>query len=406
MTKKITIASHKGGVGKTTTALNLGFSMSRLGKKVLVVDADLQGGVAVACNLVAKTPKGIIHVLRDDLPLAEAIFHLDQEKRLAILGAGIEIPEDIVYFEEQTSQGRLQTLFQGDFSAFDYVLFDAPAGIGVITKELLTVSDSMIHVINCRASTVKSIAKLLRLFIWIRKTINAEIKLSGILISGFKENDPVEEKFLQIIRSRLPANLLFHSLIPYDDVFEKASIKAVPVGRMAQGQKATKSYQSLAEELVSREQEASLASLSDDMGGVDQDLDDIQTAPELGSLDIKNDKIHEILVDLCDNGECHGALVADEMGFLLADYHTPLAVDSLAAYSSVLGEALVKADSLIDMPEANNLVLDMNDADKIVLRWCSILGERYFLMAICPQEADVLGEIEHAAGKIVSELSE
>ena len=195
MSRIITIASQKGGVGKTTTALNLGHSLSRLGEKVLIIDADPQGGFALSCNLKmrASAGEGWVHVLRNDASYKDIVAYLIADS-LAAIGVGIENPEDIVFFEKEAEKGNLGKLIQEAAQDFDYVLIDAPVGVGGIVKALLAVSNCYIPVINCRASTVKSIPKLLGLTEWIKNQVNPELDMAGILVTMYDQRNQFETK--------------------------------------------------------------------------------------------------------------------------------------------------------------------------------------------------------------------
>ena len=214
MTTRIAIASHKGGVSKTTTTLNLGYALSKLGKKVLLVDTDPQGGIGFACNLRFITTKGLVTILKGEMGISEARVFIDDSENLAVIGTGIETPEDISYFEEQATSGHLKEVLQTELNEYDYILYDAPVGIGLITRELLAASDSFIHVINCRANTIKSVARLLQLFVWIRKKIKPGLRHAGILITMFDEKNTTEKRYLKLLRSRLPASLFFNTKNP------------------------------------------------------------------------------------------------------------------------------------------------------------------------------------------------
>lgn len=403
MTRKITIASQKGGVGKTAVTINLAYSLRRLGKKVLVVDGDPQGGVATACRLKILNSKGLVQVLNGEQTLEEVIVPLAGDD-LAVIGTGITGPEDIVFFEEQAAAGKLGPLFKGDLSAYDFVLYDAPVGIGVVTRELFSISDSFIQVLNCRAGTVITLAKLLNLYLWIRKNFNPDLKIEGILFNMVNSASVIESKIVKQLKSRLPAKLFFDTTIPFADVFEVASIKALPLEKLTAGHRVARDFMALAVEVDTRKHQF----VGDLLVSDDTDFTSMAEAEddESASAALQHrDDIKDTLQELCESGGFYGAVVADEMGFPLADYNSPIGVDGLATCSSLLSEALVKAGSIIEMPDVNNLVMDINGEDKLVLHRFSILDEGYVLVVICPQDVDAIGEIELAAARIVNYLA-
>ncbi len=143
MRKIITIASQKGGVGKTTTALNLGFSLSHQGNRVLVMEGDPQGALAIAGNLNENNRLGVIHLLRQGMPL-------DQVAALTIRKSG---------------------------ENFDYILIDAPTGINNISSVLLANSQSVIIPINCRGLSIQTLPLFLNIIQRIRKRRGPKLHL-------------------------------------------------------------------------------------------------------------------------------------------------------------------------------------------------------------------------------------
>jgi chromosome partitioning protein len=399
MSRIITIASQKGGVGKTTTALNLGHSLSRLGEKVLIIDADPQGGFALSCNLKmrASAGEGWVHVLRNDASYKDIVAYLIADS-LAAIGVGIENPEDIVFFEKEAEKGNLGKLIQEAAQDFDYVLIDAPVGVGGIVKALLAESNCYIPVINCRASTVKSIPKLLGLTEWIKDQVNPELDMIGILVTMYDQRNQFETKIFNHFKSRLPGSGFLKTVIPFNAAFEAASMKATPVALVPGGVETAKSYMDLAKEIRARDLGAASVYITQD----DTPVAEESEAGEGGEF--HTDFLGGILEKMCSAGGFYGAIIADSMGFPLADFSSPLAVDTLAAFSSVLGDSLVKAGSMLEQEGANNISMDMNDTDKIVLRSFVVHDSLFYLLAVCPQEVNAPGEMQAAVTAIVDVL--
>ncbi len=401
MTRKIVIASQKGGVGKTTVAINLGYSLRRLGSKVLLVDTDPQGGVATVCKRKELNSNGLVQVLRGEVPFDGAVVPLMGEQ-LYVIGTGITVPEDVAFFEEEVMGQKLRNLFSSGLDTYDFVLFDAPVGVGFITRELLACSDSLLQVINCRAGTAKTVSRLLNLYVWMRKNVNQSLKLEGILFNMVDDTDQIEQKIMKQLMSRLPVKLFFNSVIPSDNIFEIAALKGVSLEQLEAGHGIAKKFMEMAVEVDSRKHQ----SVGELLYGEEEEISVLDDGQEENNASGEYvDKIREVLADLCGNGGFYGAVVADGMGFSLADYESPLSVDALSTYSSLLGEALSKAGSIIEMPEANNLVMDINENDKMLLHRFAILDDLYSLVAVCSQENEGIGEISLAANRIAGILS-
>lgn len=402
MKKKITaIVSQKGGVGKTTAALNLGYSLSLTKKRVLIIDTDPQGGVALSCGLKKRTAKGLVHVLRGELTSGEQAIEYLRGDNLAVAGVGIEKPEDIVFFEDKAASGELGSLITEMASGFDFVLIDAPVGVGRIVKAVLSVSTGYLVIINCKAGTVKSLPRLIKLAEWLKHEVNPQLELEGIVTNMFDENSESECKIYNHFKARLPSNLFLDAVIPLDARFETASIKGLPIA-MLQGEKnAGEPYKKLTLQLLTRYKET-----GDDERGMENLIKAGKEGDESGAAEkFHGTKLDAIISAMCEKNHFHGAVVADEMGFPLADYQSPIPPDALAAFTSVLGDTLQKAGSILELTYANNVSMDINENDKLLLRKFDVLNSTYYLLTVCPREVEPLGEMEAAVAAICTELS-
>lgn len=252
MGRIITIASQKGGVGKTTTTLNLGYSLSRFGNRVLLLDSDPQGGMTLATNLKKRTDLGLINMLVEGRPSRDIIMQT-RDSTLAVAGVGRLDPEDVFMLDEFAKNGRLSAGIKELAQGFDYLLIDAPAGVGSMVTSLLIASDSVIPVVLCRALAIKSLPLLLNLIGWVREHKNSNLLLEGVLLTMLDVQSEVEKELFKEVRASLPDEILFRTTIPFQGVFEAASVRSVPVGMLTEGQEAAKQYMNLAWEIKERE---------------------------------------------------------------------------------------------------------------------------------------------------------
>lgn len=252
MGKIICIASQKGGVGKTTSALNLGYSLSRVGSRVLLVDGDPQAGMTIATNLRKRTDKGLIHVIRDNLPPAEIVM-TTRDHTLAVAGIGQLEPEDVFLLEEAAHSDILAQALRKVAENFDYVVIDAPAGIGSLVTALLGASDGVILVAAPRLLALKTLPSFLNLLRWIRERRNPALQLDGILVTMHNPLSAAENQLHEELRSAFPAEIFFRTTVPIHEAFERASIRSIPVALLPESQGAAKPYFDLAMELKERE---------------------------------------------------------------------------------------------------------------------------------------------------------
>ena len=121
-----------------------------------------------------------------------------------------------------------------------------------------------------------------------------------------------------------------------------------------------------------------------------------------GDSGFRGDRIEKALEIMCRRGEFIGAVIADINGLPLAVYNSPVGTDALAAFTSVLGNALEKAGHLLNQHGADNISMDINYTDKVVLRHFIVAGQDYYLMIVCPQSVDERSEIELSIEQIIS----
>ena len=156
MGKIIMIASQKGGVGKTTVAFNLAYSLGKMGNSVLLVDGDPQGGIAIASNLKSRTQLGLINILKEKCSPEEAI-QKTKDNSMSILGTGELLTSDILLFEDSARNGKLGTVIKELSEGYNYTIIDSPAGVGTLVSSLMKISDELIMVVNCKTFSLKSL---------------------------------------------------------------------------------------------------------------------------------------------------------------------------------------------------------------------------------------------------------
>ncbi len=252
MRKIITIASQKGGVGKTTTALNLGFSLSRQGHRVLVMEGDPQGALAIAGDLSDNNRRDVIHLLRQEIS-PDQVTALPEKGKPSLLGSGVRKPADALYLDQAARSGHLGDTIRKLGENFDYILIDAPTGINNISSVLLANSQGVIIPINCRGLSVQTLSLFLNLIQRIRQRRGPSLHLEGLLINMVDNRSAKEIEIYETIRNLFPLPVVFKTYIPFDERFEAASTEGVPVMSVTDGETPSHWFLDLAQELVARE---------------------------------------------------------------------------------------------------------------------------------------------------------
>jgi chromosome partitioning protein len=256
MARVIAVGSQKGGVGKSTTVLNLGYSLSRLGQRVLLVDADPQSGMSIATNLSQRVLSGLVQVLKGSLHPQAAVAY-SRDRTLAGLSSGVSTPEDAFFFESAGREGRFGPILRAYDGDFDYILLDAPAGVGGIVHGILAASHGVILVVRCQTILIKSLPVFLKAVQYTRETSNPDLRLLGALMTMRNTQDPLDEQLSRELSESFPPEAFFRTQIPLDPVYELASQRAVPVARLKgmlmSAQAAAQAYMDLALEFRERD---------------------------------------------------------------------------------------------------------------------------------------------------------
>ena len=229
----IVIASQKGGVGKTTAAINLSYSMANKGYRVVLIDTDSQGSVGHSLSRNTKKRYGFYDAILGEVSFEELIINT-KLPNYNIITAGYQsdlIDEHQIDINNFSNKVRL--LFQGlNPQEVDFIVVDTSAGIGAITSSIIKQSTTIIIPQQAEPLGVRSVPQVLKKILGIRRE-GSKINIAGILMtmvnSQLRECVEAESQ----LRSVLPPSIMFQTSIPRDNVFLRASSLGVPVGLLS-----------------------------------------------------------------------------------------------------------------------------------------------------------------------------
>ena len=410
MNRIIAVTSQKGGVGKTTTAVNLAESFARLGHRVLIVDCDPQGGAGGFGKMKSAATKGIIQAMRGECEARETISPLFDEK---VFGCAISnrAPADLLAFEALSADGKLSDFIKEISPEFDYLIIDTPVGSSAMIKAVLEAADEMLLTINCRAATVKALPDFIRLAQWLKTEVNPELKLAGIAVAMFRAEDHSEKKILDHFRTKLPRGLFLETAIPFDQNLEMASIRSLPALKVSATADTARAYLDMAVEIKQREGELAEGKAVDIGDLIADEIshradDEASEETDSDRTNFRNRRAEKILAGMCEQAGLIGAVIADRTGLPLAIHSLESgSADTVAAMAPELGKTLEKAAIYMDQPEANNISIDLGSGDRLFLRSFLIDSVRFYLVGICPQTIDPAGEMALAATRLTEELA-
>lgn len=186
MAKVIAIANQKGGVGKTTTSVNLGACLSYLGKKVLLIDIDPQGNATSGVGIdKGDIDQCIYDVLVDDVDARKVVQQTNVEglsvipSSIQLAGAEIELVPTI------SREVRLKRAIEHITDQFDYIIIDCPPSLGLLTINSLTAADAVLIPVQCEYYALEGLSQLLNTVRLVQKHLNKELKIEGVLLTMF-----------------------------------------------------------------------------------------------------------------------------------------------------------------------------------------------------------------------------
>jgi chromosome partitioning protein len=226
----VAVVSQKGGVGKTTTALNLSFALANRGWKTLLVDTDPQGGIGFSLNGHKPGP-GLARFVNGTMPFEEAVVHT-RRSDLDLLPVGDVPASDAHAFAGHLADGQaLRRLKLTVSTRYQVMLVDTPAGLGGITLGALRACDWVLTPMQAEPIALRSFPQLLEALGALR-TQGLNARMLGVVLSMLQNRNPHSRAVADEVQARLPKPLLFNTSILRDASFLEASAQGIPLGLM------------------------------------------------------------------------------------------------------------------------------------------------------------------------------
>jgi chromosome partitioning protein len=248
----IAMCNQKGGVGKTTTAINLASALAGYGRKVLVVDFDPQGALSAGLGVVAHDIKTIYDLMVEkDLKVQDVILSTSV-KNLDVIPANIDLSAaEVQLVNEVAREQILARVLRPVTDNYDVVIIDCQPSLGLLTVNALTAAHGVLIPLNCEFFALRGVALLIETIEKVRDRLNPAIKLDGILATMY---DPRTLHAREVVERLYEAfgDQVFDTIVHRTVKFPDATIAAVPITEFAPTSDAAEYYRTVARELVSR----------------------------------------------------------------------------------------------------------------------------------------------------------
>ena len=243
----IALANQKGGVGKTTTAINLGASLARRGRRVLIFDFDPQANSSA--GLGVRVQSGTTYdVVINDMPVADIVVETPIEGLVlapanpGLAGADVELVPMLA------REFRLKRALESVRAAYDELLIDCPPSLGLLTVNALAAADEVIVPVQCEYLALEGLGQLTNTLELVRRNLNPSLMLRGLLLTMFDSRTNLSQQVADEVRSHF-ANT-FKTVIPRSVRLSEAPSHGLPIAKYDPSSRGNRAYDELAEELI------------------------------------------------------------------------------------------------------------------------------------------------------------
>lgn len=252
MSRIIAIANQKGGVGKTTTVINLSAALAETGKRVLTVDMDPQGNTSSGLGLDKDALKNTVYqLLIGDCSLEECL-QKSAAKGVSVLPATVHLAgAEVELIGTAESQYILKKELDAVREQYDYILIDCPPSLNLLTINAMTAADSVLVPIQCEYYALEGLSQLMYTIRLVQKSLNPSLKIEGVVFTMFDTRTNLSLQVVENVKENFPEHI-FRTMIPRNVRLAEAPSHGQPITIYDTRSAGAESYRKLAAELIKR----------------------------------------------------------------------------------------------------------------------------------------------------------
>lgn len=254
MTKVIAITNQKGGVGKSTTAINLASCLSELEKKVLIIDIDPQGNTTSGFGIdKAELQYSVYDLLIGNCGIKDCVLSMEYPK-LDIIPSNIDLSgAEIELLEFEDKEYRLKDSLSLIKENYDFIYIDCPPSLSMLTLNALTAADSLLIPLQCEYYALEGLALLTNTISLVNESLNPDLKIDGVLFTMFDSRTNLANQVVENVKENLNA-YIYETVIPRNVRLAEAPSYGLPINVYDSRSTGAESYRQLAKEVISREE--------------------------------------------------------------------------------------------------------------------------------------------------------